>query len=105
HPTRHRPRSQARPARARALHRLAVRQRPARRQVRLQRRPERPVRLLARRRHGDQGLGRGRGRHEGGRQADPHHPAAARLRCARRRRRDPAQRDLEVRRRAARRPL
>ena len=39
-----------------------------------------PVRLPARRRPGHQGLGRGRRRHEGGRQAQADHPARARLR-------------------------
>ena len=81
----------------RPLHRLPDR----RHQVRQQPRPQQPVRLQARRRPRHQGLGRGRRRHEGGRQAQAAHPAAARLRRPRRRRRDPAQRRAGLRGRAA----
>ncbi len=50
----------------------------------------------------DQGLGRRRRHHEGRRQAHADHSARARLRRARRRRRHSAERDADVRRRAAR---
>ena len=43
----------------------------------------------------DPGLGPGRARHESGRRAQIDHPVRTRLRCARRRRRDPAECDLD----------
>jgi hypothetical protein len=61
------------------LHGLALRSvqaGPQGRAVRQQRRAARAVRVSHRRRPRDQGLGRRRGRHEGGRQAAPHHPSA-----------------------------
>ena len=80
-----------RQGRERALHRLALREGGRQGQeVRLLRRPRRAVRVPDRRGPGDQGLGRGRRRHEGRRQAHADHPAGARLRRARRRRRHPA---------------
>src|SRR5205085_403556 len=51
------------------------------------------------------GLGPGRGDDEGRWQAHADHPAAARLRRARRWRRHPAERDADVRRRAAQREV
>src|SRR5574343_628155 len=99
----HRRRRRRRHARHRALHRLALQRRPAGRQVRLQPRPPQPLRLPPGRRHGDPRLGRRRAGHEGRRQAPPGHPAAAGLRRTRRGRRDPPQRDADVRRRTARR--
>ena len=61
-----------------------------------------PFSFPAGRRPGDQGLGRGRGRHEGRRQAHARHPARARLWRAGRRRGDSAERDAGFRGRAAR---
>ena len=90
-----------RPARHRALHRLALQRRRQGRQVRQQQGPQRPVRVRPRRRHGDPGWDEGvQGMKVGGtrRAGDP---AGARLRRTRRRRRDPAERDADVRGRAA----
>ena len=56
-----------------------------------------PFVLPARRRPRHQGLGRGRAGHEGRRLAQAHHPAQARLRLKRRRRRHPAERHAVVR--------
>ena len=56
-------------------------------------------------RAGDPRLGRGRGGHEGRRQAHARDPAGDGLRRARRGRRDPAERDAGLRRRAHRSPL
>ena len=87
---RHRRRNQIRPDRAGALHRLALRRGRAREQgqeVRQLGRSQRALRIPGRRRHGDPGLGRGRGRHEGRRQAPPGDSAGNGLRRARRGRR------------------
>ena len=53
---------------------------------------EKPFSFRARRRPGHQGLGRGRGRHAGRRQAQADHPARTRLRRRGSRRGHPAQR-------------
>ena len=80
------------------LHRLP----DGRHRVRQLRASQAALHLRARRGPGDQGLGRGRRRHESRRQAQAHHPVEARLRRAPRRK-DPAQLDAHLHDRAARR--
>src|SRR3954451_12742444 len=87
---------------------MAVRRheaRPSRQEVRQLARSQRSVSVQARRRPGDRRLGSGRCRDEGWRPAHAGDSVRARLRRARRRRRDPAELDARLRRRAPRRPL
>ncbi len=64
-------------------------------------RSRRALRVHHRRRPSHRGLGSRRRHHEGRRQAHARHSGRARLRRTRRRRRHPAERDVDLRRRAA----